>query len=246
MTWCCRLQVDFVTHLLSIGRCRALGAAPSPILRVWLPVLQASFHGLQLCNIGSECCEKRTLKPLGTSPFSLGAAFKLHLGVLAWVLLPVLAHLSCWSWSWPPWLYFETCMQTCGIATGMGGSHWSVLHLGCCFWPALLFLLRYCGVVPCGSEELPVPTLSRSALGCLPVLLLPDAVFKQSAVVAAMGAVLWCRLTSIYLIFICDLKNDLEMSHFIFPRNEFYNIYFISLSFWNTSVFIILIIGKIQ
>lgn len=76
--------------------------SPSPILRVWLPVLQASFHGLQLCNIGSECCEKSTLKPLGTSPFSLGAAFKLHLGVLAWVLLPVLAHLSCWSWSWPP------------------------------------------------------------------------------------------------------------------------------------------------
>lgn len=35
------------------------------------------------------------------------------------------------------------------------------------------------------------------------------------------------------------LKNDLEMNRFMFPGNEFYNIYFISPSFWNTSVFII-------
>lgn len=103
MTWCCQPKVDSVIHLLSIGRCQSLSATPSPVLRLWLPVLKASFDVVQLCNLGSGCCEKSTGKPCRRPPwFCLAVAcLSFVWELLAWALLPVLGHLPRWSWSWP-------------------------------------------------------------------------------------------------------------------------------------------------
>lgn len=67
-----------------------------------------------------------------------------------------------WCWSWPPgWT------QTCQTDTVLSSSHWAVPDSGCCFRPALLSLLLYCGLVPLPARTLPVPALSCPASGFL-------------------------------------------------------------------------------
>lgn len=147
--------------------------------------------------------------------FSLGAAFNLHLIALSWAFLPPLGHLLHWSWSWPA--DFISRLEC--ICVWMGDSCCGVPYPGCYFWPAPLLLLRYSGVVPFVSKD----------TACAYLVMLSS---RLSAHPAAP------RHWSKDFTFIYDIKNDLEMNCFIFPKSEFLQ-YLISICFWNTLVFMV-------
>ena len=194
---------------------------------------------MQLCNLGSGCCEKSTGKPCWRPPwFCLGAAC---LGFVACpgpftLLVLILTH----------WLDFLAWTLTCCINKDLGGNHWSVPDPGYCFWPALLSLLRYCGVVPHVSKGTACAYLVMLSSWLTPqsCYSLTLKAFLNSLWLWQLWGILWWELANIY--FLVFLRHWLWFRDALFYiLNEFYNICFISQSFWNTFVCIILT-GNLQ
>lgn len=71
-----------------------------PLLWVWLPVLKASSDAVQLCNLGSGCCEKcweRSARSNAGAPcFAWELQVRSGRGSLNYrAAVPVLGHLLC-------------------------------------------------------------------------------------------------------------------------------------------------------
>lgn len=208
--------MDSIIHLLSVSRCHALNATPSSVLRLWLPVLKASF--VSSCDLGSGCCEKRAGKPCWRPPwFCLGGAC-LSFVACAGPFTSLILILTLW-------LDFLAWTQTCCIDMDLCGSHWSVPDPGYCSWPALLSSLRFCGVVPCVSKDTARAYLVAlsSCLALQSCCSLTLKAFLHSVWLWQLWGILWWDLTNIYF---WDMENDLEIHCFTFPRNEFCNIFF--------------------
>lgn len=166
MTWCCQPKVGPLIHLLSIGRCQSLSATPSPVLRLWLPVLKASFDVVQPCNLGSGCCEKSTGKPCWRPPWFCLAVACLSFG-------SYLPELCCLCWAiylagpdldpvtWLPALNPDL-LHWYGLGWQLlkCARPWLLLLAGSAFLAQVL-----CGLYPMSARTLLVPTLSCSAPG---------------------------------------------------------------------------------
>ena len=187
VSWCCQLKPGSVTYLLSVSSCQALSA---PVLRLLLPLLKASFDGLWLCNLGSGCCEKSTGKLCWKPPwFGFGVAYLCWAIYLAGHGLDLLTGLPCLN---PDLLHRY-------------GAGWQPLQCSWPWllsWPAVLPLLRHCGVVPHGSKDaarayLVTPNSWLAPQSCCFLTLM---VFLNSLSLWQLWGILWWELTSGYFL----------------------------------------------